>query len=116
MKGRKPLFFWRVLVRAGLFWYSVFVHGAHRSVDMACLFAVSVFDEKMGEFQAPVFVTHIGVGVRAFGDECKRKDSAFAAHPEDYSLWCLGSFDSSKGELVVSAPERLVRAVNFVEV
>lgn len=49
----------------------------------------------------PMFVPHIGMSIRSFGDECKRKDpnNILSQHPEDFELWHLGTYDDNTGEL-----------------
>lgn len=39
------------------------------------------------------------MAIRSFGDECRRKEpgNALGAHPEDYELWHIGSFDDNTG-------------------
>lgn len=47
----------------------------------------------------PMFVPTIGGAIRAFGDECKRKEpnNILSTHPEDFELWHLGSWDDNTG-------------------
>lgn len=44
-------------------------------------------------------VPHIGGAIRAFGDECRRKEpgNPLAMHPEDYELWHVGEYDDDLG-------------------
>lgn len=50
-------------------------------------------------FLQPIFVTHIAIGKRNFGDECKNPQAAFGKHPEDYELLYLGEFDDTTGHI-----------------
>lgn len=69
----------------------------------------SVFDSKVGAFQQPFFARTAGEAVRMFEDAVKKPDSGFFAHPGDYSLFDLGSFDDSTGKFEMpTAPVELV--------
>lgn len=41
--------------------------------------------------------------IRNFEHACKVSDSLMASHPADYSLWCLGSYNTDTG--VISAAD-----------
>ena len=41
--------------------------------------------------------------IRNFEHACKVADSLMASHPADYSLWCLGSYNTDTG--VISAED-----------
>lgn len=45
----------------------------------------------------PIFVTHVAIARRNFGDECKNPEAAFGKHPEDYELMYLGQFNDQDG-------------------
>lgn len=47
--------------------------------------------------------------IRWFRDLMQQKP--FAAHPDDYSLWSVGSFDGSTGVLVGVSPVEVVLGV-----
>jgi len=77
---------------------------------------VSIRDAKSKLFSQPMFFTTAAVAVRAFGDACKG-ESDYARHPEDYSLWLLGSFEDTTGRFELGldlSPEILIQAVNLV--
>lgn len=59
----------------------------------------SVFDKALGEYNTPMAFQTRGVAIRSFLDEVKRQasDNPLSKHPEDYSLWYIGSFDSEDG-------------------
>lgn len=60
---------------------------------------LSVRDKAVEAFGRPMFVLARGQGVRSFTDEVNRaaEDNPLHKHPEDYSLWELGTFDDSSG-------------------
>lgn len=84
---------------------------------MQVLFAFSVFDNKANCFGRPFFVTHVGVALRGFGDEVNNSESPFNAHPEDYALYELGSWDDSDGVFKpLSKPKLISNAVPLLKV
>lgn len=71
---------------------------------------VAVRDRAADVFGQPAFVASIGTALRSFGDEINRKadNNPFAAHPEDFDLYHLGSFDDSTGEFDNMLPPRQI--------
>lgn len=59
----------------------------------------SVFDVKAKAYLPPFFLPEEAMAVRTFKDCANDKAHAFGLHPEDYSLFRLGEFDSLSGEL-----------------
>lgn len=74
----------------------------------------SVFDSAAGLFGRPFVDQSVGVAVRGFADECRRKESPLAAHPQDYILYELGEFDQDTGVItVLPEPKNVAEAVRF---
>lgn len=69
---------------------------------MALLIVVAVKDRALDAFMRPFFVPTVGMALRSFQDEVNRKerDNAIHAHPEDYDLYKLGSWDEESGVFV----------------
>ena len=73
---------------------------------------VAMYDSAAQMFGRPFFVQSTGMAVRSFGDEIKRNDpqNDLFKHPEDFTLYHLGSFDDSMGVFDLPAsPILLVR-------
>lgn len=62
--------------------------------------AFSVFDSKSEVYGAPYFNQHPGVAVRVFTDLVNDPNTVIAKHPEDFTLFEVGSFDDSKGVML----------------
>lgn len=78
--------------------------------------AYAILDEKALAYNQPFFMHHDGQATRAFEDEYKRKDSMIHAHPGDYKLYRLGTYDQQSGKLEsLQEPVFLIHAVQFVE-
>lgn len=73
----------------------------------------SVFDAKAAVFDRPFYEQSDGSAVRAFSDAVNDSrmtvnnvPNMFFKHPEDYSLFCLGEFDSDTGVLIGEVPPK----------
>lgn len=72
-----------------------------------------VFDKQLEEFNTPMAFPSRGVAIRSFCDEVKREasENQMRQHPEDFSLWYVGTFDSVQGEFGSPfQPEKLIEA------
>lgn len=77
---------------------------------------VAVYDAKVGAYAQPWFVPTPGAAIRAFGDVVADKSSDIAKHPEDYSLFELGTWIPDKGRFEpFVAPVQIATALQFVE-
>lgn len=75
---------------------------------------VCVRDDGVGAFMMPAFVAAVSGAVRAFGDQVNTADSAYAKHPEDYSLWELGTWEDDTGLFETGVPRLVTRAKDLV--
>lgn len=55
----------------------------------------SIFDAKAKAYITPFFMPTAGMAVRTFSDMINDNTCAFSKHPEDYTLFNLGSLDDS---------------------
>lgn len=81
-------------------------------------FVISVKDRAADVFNRPFFVPHTNVAVRDFTDEINRvsQDNPLSKHPDDYDLYCLGSFDDNSGAFAAGdAPTLIVRGKDVVK-
>lgn len=62
----------------------------------------AVRDEKMdlSPFGAVVTQENDEVAMRNFFHECMNKDSMWHTHPSDFSLWHIGDYETTTGEIV----------------
>jgi hypothetical protein len=71
----------------------------------------AVKDRAVDAFNRPLYVPTVGVAIRSFSDECNKKDSELYAHPEDYDLYELGSWDDQNAVYTsLDAPRVIARA------
>lgn len=75
---------------------------------------VAVYDQGVQAFMRPWFVRTKGEAIRIFTDETNRKggeNNALSTHPEDYSLYFLGTWDDTSGKIEQpEIPEKLIEA------
>lgn len=70
----------------------------------------SVFDAKLAAYNVPFFARTEADAIRSFGDLVVDPRSRVAQHKEDYSLYCVGTFDDDTGLLVPTSPVCLMTA------
>lgn len=70
----------------------------------------AIFDSATGAYMRPFLMQSDGQAMRMFLDETKKDDSPIAAHPEDYSLFRVGSWDDQDASIEAQSPTCLARA------
>lgn len=78
------------------------------------LFCYGIRDRATDSFDRPMFFVSTGQAVRAFSDEVNRAsaDNVLHAHPDDYDMYALGSFDCDTGEFKPQRPEQVAIGKN----
>lgn len=77
---------------------------------------ITVHDSKSGIFTPPVAVLAIGEAIRTFEDAVNDPQSPFNKHPEDYTLFHIGSYDETTASVeMLQSPLSLGGALNFVK-
>ena len=76
---------------------------------------VAVHDAKAEAWLTPQYFQAAGAAVRSFQDAANDKSTGVGAHPEDYTLFELGTFDAGTGNIeVLPSPIPLASAINLV--
>lgn len=73
----------------------------------------SVYDSKACFFGQPFFDQHEASAIRNFSDavnDASNPNNMWNKHPEDFSLFQIGSFHNETGELVPIHPKNLITA------
>lgn len=73
----------------------------------------SILDVNVG-YGVPIVQDNDAVAMRNFENACTDERSVFATHSSDFSLWCVGTFDTDTGILESGAPEKICNAYDFV--
>ena len=71
----------------------------------------AVLDAKIADFHLAIFDIKNEGAIRQFADAVANNETKWNRHPEDYSLWYIGEFDTSIGQLRGDLPQNLVNAV-----
>lgn len=76
----------------------------------------SIYDEKTEAYSPPFNQTHIGQAIRAFNDTATDQQTVINRHPQDYSLYHIGTFDDATSTMVsFNEPKFLARATEFTK-
>lgn len=62
-----------------------------------------IYDDKAKAYLAPFFLPEMGMAVRAFSDCVNDPKHNFGLHPEDYTLFCAGTFDDRSGKFEIES-------------
>ena len=73
----------------------------------------AIFDVKAEAYLPPWFLPTDGMALRAFADCVNDGDHNFGRHPNDYSLFCIGSFEDSDAE-ILSCKRSMGNGVEFI--
>lgn len=73
----------------------------------------SILDVNVG-YGAPVCHDNDAVAMRFFENACSDKHSLWYTHSADFSLMCIGTFDTSSGELDCTPVRKVCSAYDFV--
>jgi len=61
----------------------------------------TVYDSKAEAYMQPFFAKSTGEALRSFSDTCQDKNHIFAKHPEDFTLFELGTWDEQTSDFVI---------------
>lgn len=77
---------------------------------------LAVYDSKTECYGMPFPADTLAQAVRDFSDAIADTKTMFSKHPEDYSLFELGSYDYGSGTLEPSlAPRRVITALECIK-
>lgn len=72
--------------------------------------AFSVYDNKAMMFNAPFFMPHVGMAIRALTDLVNDPSTSISRHPADYTLIEIGTYDDETGVLSAAPHQAHVTA------
>lgn len=59
----------------------------------------SIYDIKSEVYSKPFYDTTIGAAIRNFNDAAQDPQTTFNKHPEDFTLYQIGTFDDNTGNI-----------------
>lgn len=75
----------------------------------------TIFDSKAEAFLPPMFFQSRGSAIRTFSDAVNGGDAQITKHPEDYTLFLLGTFSDVDAKFdLLPTPQSLGLALEFV--
>lgn len=74
----------------------------------------AVFDAVADRFIDPFPAPNVGVALRGFEEACLVEGSQFSKHPEDYSLFHVGTWDGETGVLTGQEGRKIAMASTYV--
>lgn len=72
----------------------------------------SVFDRKALSYANPFYAVNDASAVRIVSDAAGDDQTSLSRHPNDYVVYCIGEYNTDKGELVPYSP--LVHLVDVI--
>ena len=75
----------------------------------------SVFDSMAENFNTPMFVAAKGIAIRAFDDQANNPESQINKHAADYTLFFIGEFDDSTGQITSVKPQSHGTGADFIK-
>ncbi len=73
-----------------------------------------IYDSKANAYMQPWFLTQTAMAQRAFMDCVNDKKHNFGMHPEDYTLFNIGTFDDSNANVKWQTPQTLGNGLEYI--
>lgn len=77
---------------------------------------LAVYDNKAKAYLRPIYVNTKGEGIRVFSDLCNDPTHGFGKHPEDYTLFLIGTWDDNSAKVEMTTPDPIGNGLEFVDV
>ncbi len=74
----------------------------------------SIFDTATAVYSPPFYQKSDGEALRTFQDIAKNPETDIGKHPEDYSMFRLGTFDNNKAKYHIEDKECLCTALEIL--
>ncbi len=74
----------------------------------------TIYDSKAKAYLTPFFLHQEGMALRIFTDCINDTVHQFGKHPEDYTLFLLGSWSDEKAKFLINNPIALATGIELV--
>lgn len=78
------------------------------------MYLYSVYDSKAESWYAPFIADNAGLACRFLSDSLRGSATVLSNHPDDFSLWRVGSWDPVSAAIVPQIPPEHVSSVRGV--
>ena len=75
----------------------------------------TIYDSKANAYLTPFFLHKDGMALRVFTDCVNDTQHQFGKHPEDYTLFNIGSWDDEKAKFLINNPIALAVGIELVD-
>jgi len=75
----------------------------------------TIYDSKAKAYLTPFFLHEDGMAIRVFADCINDTTHQFGKHPEDYTLFNIGSWSDEKAKFLTNNPIALSNGIELVE-
>jgi len=75
----------------------------------------TIYDSKAKAYLTPFFMHEEGMALRVFIDCINDEKHQFGKHPEDYTLFNIGSWSDDKAKFLTNNPIALGNGIEFVK-
>ncbi len=76
--------------------------------------AYTIYDVASGIYMRPFFSQADGQAIRGFKDIATDADHEVGKHPEDYTLFRIGTYNDTTGKLAGEDPEKLATGLEMM--
>lgn len=71
----------------------------------------SIYDTAAEFYSPPFHQKSKGLAIRAFGETAANKETSIGLHPNDFTLFAIGTFDDSSGTIApLITPQPIIKA------
>jgi len=75
----------------------------------------TIYDSKAKAYLTPFFMHEEGMALRVFADCINDQEHQFGKHPEDYTLFNIGSWTDDKAKFLTNNPIALATGIELVQ-
>jgi len=75
----------------------------------------TIYDSKAKAYLTPFFLHEDGMALRVFTDCVNDKEHQFGKHPEDYTLFNIGSWSDDKAKFLINNPIAIATGIELVD-
>ena len=75
----------------------------------------SIYDSKSEAYSLPFYYQHEGQATRTFSDWVNDPQTPYGKHPEDYTMFAMGTYDEITGSVTQDKITSVVNGLSLVQ-